>query len=481
MRSNMKEQILSLIKNNPKSYAKIIKKDLVLTEWVHHNSLIVSDKLPEMIYSAVYQIDNKCSNGKIKKFDRFSTGFVGCGPANTCACTKKSISDRVKLSKSLFSNETNEEINAKREITMLAKYGTKFNSQRPDKKDCWTKPKISEQSYNRLTNFEWLNDQYNNRSRTLIDIANELGVYYSTVGEYCLKFGFTIRQTSNYSTVEVEVCDFLRSVNVQVVQHDWTILKNKEIDIFLPEYNIGIEINGLYWHSWAPNSGRCEDKLRHINKTTEAKENGVKLLHITDYEWHNKQDIIKSMLLSKLGKNVKIFARKCEIREVITRVERDFLNKTHIQGYSVSSFARGLYYNDELVMLITIGKTRFNRDQKYEIIRVSSAPGLTIVGGLSKLINNVCSTIDLPLITYCDIDKSDGNGYKSAGMTIVKSTGPGYFWTDGNQIISRYKSQKKNLSNWLLSFNPNLSEAENMFAAKFRRYWNCGSILFEIT
>lgn len=67
----------------------------------------------------------------------------------------------------------------------------------------------------------------------------------------------------------------------------------------------------------------------------------------------------------------------------------------------------------------------------------------------------------------------------STGFNFVRETGPGYFWTDGNTVYSRYRCQKKNLSKWLSSFNSDLSEAENLFRAGYRRYWTCGNLVFE--
>ena len=135
MDSQERQKILELIKNRPKHYAQDIKTDIELLNWVKSNSLVCSDNISEMTYSAVHQVDNVCEHGKIKKFDRFSTGFKGCGPANICECTKKSISSSVSSTKSGYTTSKHKEINTKRKETMLSLYGVEHNLQRTEVKE----------------------------------------------------------------------------------------------------------------------------------------------------------------------------------------------------------------------------------------------------------------------------------------------------------------------------------------------------------
>ena len=129
-------------------------------------------------------------------------------------------------------------------------------------------------------------------------------------------------------------------------------------------------------------------------------------------------------------------------------------------------------------MLISAGKNRFTKDNSIELHRLCSKSGVTVVGGASKLITHLYSIVKEPIISYCDRSKSNGNGYYSMGFQLIRETGPGYYWTDGNEMLSRYKCRKSNLKNWLSSFDPSLSEAKNMFNANYKRYWDCGNLVF---
>ena len=475
----MKDLILNLFASKPKQYIQEIKRTPELMEWVNSNTLTKSTHLPARVYSAVHQVTDQCELGNTKKFDRFSTGFTGCGPAGVCECTKKQIAAAVSKTKLDYSEKKLTEVNDKRQQTMINRYGVAYNSQRSDIKHIWTKNKVSNEVYSKLTNKLWLDNEYNIKRRPLTDIAEELGVYYSTVGEYCRKFNFKIRQQTNHSIQETQILDYIQSLGVECVHSDWTVLGNKEIDIYIPLAKLGIEVNGLFWHSYHPVIGKFEHRTKHIEKTHNAAASGVKLIHVTDYEWKHKNSIIKSIIRTNLGLNTKIPARSCIVKTIDKMQEKEFLNAHHLQGYIPSDSATGLYYNNELVMLMSVGKTRFNKTADYELLRMCSRDGITVVGGVSKLISYIkLAYPKSTIVSYCDLAKSDGRGYLKAGFQQIESTGPGYCWTDGNTVISRYRCQRKQLQKWLLSYNSNKSESKNMFDAKYRRLWDCGNAVF---
>ena len=478
----MRDTILDLVKNKPKHYAVLVKRNPALSNWVNANALIQSESWASMIYSAVTATHNICEFGKTKKFDRWSTGYVGCGPANVCQCTKEAISKKVSDTKSLYTAEQTENTNKKRTSSMISKYGVEFNSQREEIKHLWTKPKISDEAHQKLTDFNWLNAEYITKQRSSVDIARELKVYYSTVASYCTLHGFAIRRRSSYSLVEVEMREYIESLGLQCESSNWSILKSKELDLYIPAKKVAIEINGLYWHSFNPSTITHENSDRHINKTTEAAEKGITLIHVTDWEWKNKTDIIKSILKSKLGVCETIYARKTIVKTLTTDIARNFFDDNHLQGYMASKYYLGLYTGDALVMAISAGKNRFSKDDSVELHRMASAKNITVVGGGSKLIKSLRLMIGpVKIVSYCDRSKSNGNGYLSIGFTLDRTTGPGYFWTDGNEVISRYKCSKLKLSKWLPTYDPLLSESANMFNAKYRRYWDCGNYVFTYT
>lgn len=191
--------------------------------------------------------------------------------------------------------------------------------------------------------------------------------------------------TSNF---EFEIYEYIKSIySGKIIRNARSILKDGntfyELDIFIPELNIAIEANGIFWHS-----SFNIDKNYHVNKTNIANKLGIRLIHIFEDLWYSKTDICKSIIRSSLGLNKTIiYARKCIIKNVPKDDEKLFLNINHIQGYIPSSKCIGLYYNDNLVQLISFRKSRFKINE-LELARQCTLLNTTVVGGFSKLMKN---------------------------------------------------------------------------------------------
>jgi hypothetical protein len=479
----MKQKILDLINSKPKHYNLLIKKDAAMMQWVEENAKTCSDNVAARVYSAVNSESDVCEYGKTKKFTRFSTGFSGCGPASTCECTRKNIAKHVSETKLNLDEGAKTAINDKRSATMVEKHGVAYNSQRSDIKHIWAKSKLNPIAEKALSDYSWLEKEYITNQRTAVDIAEELGVYYSTVIDHCKRHGFAIRRRSSYSMVEREIASYIESFGIVTEAGNWDILGNLELDVYIPSKSLAIEVNGLYWHSSPDIEVDRLKRSRHLEKTKLAADKGVDLIHITDWEWINKKEIVKAIIQSKLGLNKKIHARKCKVVQLNSNAAKNFFNMNHIQGHCAATAYIGLEYNGEIVSAISMGKNRFDKKENsdsYELIRLASKFGITVVGGVSKLIAAFKSTHCGSIISYCDRSKSSGNGYKSAGFDLIGETDSGYFWTDGTEIISRYRAQKSKISKLVPTADLSKSESEIMFSAGYRRYWDCGNYVFKI-
>lgn len=408
-------------------------------------------------------------------------GFIDDKISSSCSskCVYTSPSRITKL-KTTLSKIDKKSANEKRARTMLEKYGKSFNSQREEIHHRWTKTRLPDDIFNKLNDEVWLNEEYNVKKRTGVDIAAEIGAYYGTVLEFCRKFGFKIRQRTNYSIVELEIIRYIESLGFSVAHSNWEILGDFELDVVIEEKKLAIEVDGLYWHSLGRGEETIENKEKHRRKTKLAEEKGYILLHITDHEWTEKNGIVKDIISSKLGMNDKIPARKCDIREVDNKMTKEFLVKNHIQGYATSKYNYGLYFNDELVMIATFGKPRFNKNFDFELIRLSTKLGVSVIGGMSKLISAFRRRNSGSIVSYCDLRFGNGNSYIINGFKSHGESSLGYVWSKSNIVVSRYKTQKNTLKSWLPSFDSDRSESDNMFDAGYKRYWDCGQKLFHM-
>jgi len=247
-------------------------------------------------------------------------------------------------------------------------------------------------------------------------------------------------------------------MSIPTIINDRSILHPYEIDILVPEKNIGIEYNGVVWHSDNLNG---KNKNYHLNKTKHCEHNGIRLIQILSPEWLYKKDIVKSRLSHILGRSEKIYGRKCEIKKLEYKIVSKFLEETHIQGSIKSSINYGLFYNNNLVSVMTFSKSRFTKHE-YELLRFSNKLNTYVVGGASRLFKQFIKDFNpKSIVSYSDRRWNTGNLYKMLGFTFSHNATPNYFYFNLKQntdkLYSRLQFQKHKLKDKLDNFKPNLS------------------------
>lgn len=142
---------------------------------------------------------------------------------------------------------------------------------------------------------------------------------------------------------------------------------------------------------------------------------------------------IFSVVLSKLNLNKKVFARNCEIKNIDRTTVESFLNNCHLMGATKSGFNRGLFYKSELVAVASFSKGRkmrrlLDEERSFELIRFCSKSGITVTGGLTKLVKNFCIEKNVgDVMTYVDKQMSDGKSFLNAGFKKHSDIAPHFF------------------------------------------------------
>ena len=279
------------------------------------------------------------------------------------------------------------------------------------------------------------------------------------------------------SNGEHELFEFIKSVyNGELVVRDRRAIRPQELDIYIPDKKVAIEFDGLYWHS----EEQGKDASYHLGKTRACEENGIRLVHVFEDEWRFQRPIVEDRLKSILGVGQKsIFARKCIVKAIGAKESNEFLEHNHIQGADGAPIRYGLFYNGELVAVMTFGKPRFSRGYDYELIRFASKLGTHVVGGASKLLACFSRLNSGSIVSYADRRYSDGNLYRKLGFRLKNISQPNYWYVKNCDKLSRYACQKHKLPALLGDgFNPEWSESENMAQNGWNRIYDCGNFVF---
>ena len=288
---------------------------------------------------------------------------------------------------------------------------------------------------------------------------------------------------NNFSIGEMDIytmlCDCLGKDNVEL--HNRVILENKEIDIFIPSLKIGIEYNGLYWHSEKQGKG----KWYHYDKMMECNKKGIKLIQIFEDEYLNNKYVVFNKIKHIL--NIpsicpKIMGRKTIIREIDNNAAKEFLNNNHIQGYTNSTLRIGAYYQGILIGVMCFNKTgikdewilnRFATDNRY----ICQGVG----GKLFKYFIRNFNPEKVKSFADRRWTINEDNLYTKLGFKLVEKLNPDYrYISDSNsrERIHKFNLRKKTLHN-KYGFPIDMTEKEMVKNLGLYKIWDCGLYKYE--
>jgi hypothetical protein len=356
-----------------------------------------------------------------------------------------------------------DEVKNKIKITNEIRYGKQY----------WSQQHIPNESLALLNDKNWLHTQHIVNKKSIPIIAEELGIWDTTVINYLRKHGIT--PIKYYSSIgQHQIVEFLKSLGVEnITINNRTMIYPIELDIFLPDYNLAIEYNGLYWHSEAAG----KDARYHLKKTEACESKGIRLIQIFEDEWFNMQQQCKDTLRHLLNKSPKgVYARNVTIKEIEWNIAQDFLNKHHLLGAgSPGSYRIGAYTNSgELIGVMVFGKSSSEGTNELELKRFvtnkQNNPGLG-----SKMFKYATKQLQCEkVVAFVDRRWFTGLVKDHIGFKKLYTTPPAVWWTDGKQRKHRRFITKKQL---IAASSLNNGSKRAMLAnSGFFRIWDCGKI-----
>lgn len=306
------------------------------------------------------------------------------------------------------------------------------------------------------------------------------------------KYNKTLKYHENKfsSKPQLEIYNYIKSLGVNVKLNDKKLLKGVEIDILIDDFKLGIEYNGLYYHT----EKNGKSRQAHLTKTKLMNLYGYNLIQIFEDEWLNNKILIKNKIKHILDKNNdsnKIGARKCKIQLIDNQVKNSFLNLYHTQGSDKSIISYGAYYDNILVGVMTFNNIRgmtSSHDNIFELTRFATNYNYIIAGLASKIIKKFINDYKpLSIISFGDIcwvlDVND-NLYTKLGFKLVNILPPDYKYY--NPKINRHKRLHKfgfgktSLKKKYPHLDYTKTEKELTSELGFHRIWNCGLFKYEL-
>ena len=231
-----------------------------------------------------------------------------------------------------------DEFKEKSKKTCLKKYGTEYYYQSDEFKEKADKTRLRKfGATSHSQSDHWKSLMYDNFKNTLINLGYyDLGyklISYKGNGDYEIycphcKQNFITKTSGQfwnrhpkhheicticnplhkpYSYGEKELAEYVSSIyDGTILENNRTIIKPRELDIYLPELHLAIEYNGDYWHAnpkyYSKDHIIGEATAKEVWKEDNQKINrcikaGIELLIIWEDDWTNRRDVVKSELL----------------------------------------------------------------------------------------------------------------------------------------------------------------------------------------
>ena len=351
-------------------------------------------------------------------------------------------------------------VRKKLEGTIRARYGTKTPAQCPDVVE-----KMKVTNIERYGVYNWMRVDENARSvgekirktledrvtrlsngEKLVDYCKAKGVLPTSARNVLRKYGqvalehWLNKDTHYQSALEISFLRLLQSRGIHATHHNKQVpeltkdgIKYKpDIKVEQNGHIIYIDIDGLYYHSEI----NKPNKKYHMDKFTAFNERGIPYLQIRQDELvGDKSNIVVSIIASKLGLNHRVYARNLELREISNEEAREFTCKNHLMG--PINGVRNLALcdaNDPAILL----SYKMRKDNSIELSRLVPRMGLTVVGGLSRLMKNaiIRHPSATSVISFVDCRYADGHSLTCLGFELISTT-LGWHWTDGRVTYNR--------------------------------------------
>ena len=164
-------------------------------------------------------------------------------------------------------------------------------------------------------------------------------------------------------------------------------------------------------------------------------------IYLFEDRWFTSKDLIIKRIYAKLGKSGSIYARDCTVRRIDSPTADAFLAENHSYGAAKARYKYGMFELGCLVAVATFSAPRsiprsFTDGssatlKSYEWVRYASLAGTTVAGGMGKMMAAFVEDVHPEeIMSYADLEWSEGEVYPTLGFTWAGRRDPVTFWVD---------------------------------------------------
>ena len=387
------------------------------------------------------------------------------------------ISNKISLTHLSKTQEEKDKILKKRKQTKLEKYGDENYNNKEKIKESHRNMSIEQKTIRHLHQLKAWNSKTEKEKQEILNKRIKTNMERYNVPWTCMREEARINSGA-ISKINQSFANRLDQFNINYEME--CVLDNFSYDFKIE--NTLLEINPTYSHNTtvtpifnnSPVKKEPISKFYHLNKTETAQKYGLRCIHVFDWDDWNK---IISFFIPKQ----KLYARKCEIKEVSKQECNEFLNLYHLQSTCRGQTIRlGLYYDNVLVQIMTFGQPRYNKNYEWELLRLCSNSKYVIVGGSQRLWKHFLDIYNPSnIISYCDVSKFSGKVYETLGMELLQRTVPNKIWSKHHLKITNNLLNQQGADRLIgTNLGKNTSNYEIMIANGWKEIYDCGQLVF---
>lgn len=313
-------------------------------------------------------------------------------------------------------------------------------------------------------------------------------VFNQTPGKHVYEGQGCPRCSHHQSKGEDAVFRFLSNLTT-AEQRNRTVLKPKELDIYLPDAKLAVEYCGEFWHSHGDAEDERKNKRKHHQKYLECKAQGIRLITLYESEWLTHNYAVRRLLRNAVGRTRgKLMARKCELRKATTAEARSFYDKYHPQGGNGYGEHYALFWKGKMVacMRFVLGANDRGAGAANRVWTLGRyATRITVAGAASRLFKAFVEEHNPPVVkSFSDNRFFEGGMYAQLGFVLEEEVAPDYqVWHPKLGLRPKPHFQRRLIPARIqelgadVVFDPGTdtrTEAEITYELGARRIYDCG-------